>query len=61
MFTFIEWFFYADFLFLKEANECESAKDMFGGRLTSDMVLEKLGHCDYTDITYLTLQSCSIR
>uniref|UniRef100_A0A3P8UK33 Leucine rich repeat containing 9 n=1 Tax=Cynoglossus semilaevis TaxID=244447 RepID=A0A3P8UK33_CYNSE len=44
-----------------EANECESAKDMFGGRLTSDMVLEKLGHCDYTDITYLTLQSCSIR
>ncbi|XP_059209989.1 leucine-rich repeat-containing protein 9 isoform X3 [Centropristis striata] len=41
--------------------ECESAKDMFGGRLTSDMVAEKLGHTNYTDITYLTLQSCSIR
>ncbi|KAG7511180.1 leucine-rich repeat-containing 9 isoform X1 [Solea senegalensis] len=44
-----------------EITECESAKDMFGGRLTSDMVAEKLGHSDYTDITYLTLQSCSIR
>nr|XP_020446740.1 leucine-rich repeat-containing protein 9-like isoform X2 [Monopterus albus] len=44
-----------------EATECESAKDMFGGRLTPDMVAEKLGHSNYTDITYLTLQSCSIR
>ncbi|KAM7375862.1 hypothetical protein PAMP_005628 [Pampus punctatissimus] len=44
-----------------EVTECESAKDMFGGRLTSDMVAEKLGHSNYTDITYLTLQSCSIR
>ncbi|XP_053191128.1 leucine-rich repeat-containing protein 9 [Scomber japonicus] len=44
-----------------EATECESAKDMFGGRLTTDMVAEKLGHSNYTDITYLTLQSCSIR
>ncbi|XP_075964574.1 leucine-rich repeat-containing protein 9 [Anarhichas minor] len=41
--------------------ECESAKDMFGGRLTPDMVAEKLGHSNYTDIAYLTLQSCSIR
>ncbi|XP_070776726.1 leucine-rich repeat-containing protein 9 [Enoplosus armatus] len=44
-----------------EVTECESAKDMFGGRLTADMVAEKLGHSNYTDITYLTLQSCSIR
>ncbi|XP_029349892.1 leucine-rich repeat-containing protein 9 [Echeneis naucrates] len=44
-----------------EVTECESAKDMFGGRLTPDMVAEKLGHSNYTDITYLTLQSCSIR
>ncbi|KAA8582195.1 hypothetical protein FQN60_008935 [Etheostoma spectabile] len=44
-----------------EVTECESAKDMFGGRLTPDMVAEKLGHTNYTDITYLTLQSCSIR
>ncbi|XP_054470363.1 leucine-rich repeat-containing protein 9 [Anoplopoma fimbria] len=44
-----------------EVTECESAKDMFGGRLNPDMVAEKLGHSNYTDITYLTLQSCSIR
>ncbi|XP_029316164.1 leucine-rich repeat-containing protein 9 [Cottoperca gobio] len=44
-----------------EVTECESAKDMFGGRLTPDMVAEKLGHSNYTDITYITLQSCSIR
>uniref|UniRef100_A0A8C4GVW8 Leucine rich repeat containing 9 n=1 Tax=Dicentrarchus labrax TaxID=13489 RepID=A0A8C4GVW8_DICLA len=44
-----------------EVTECESAKDMFGGRLTPDMIAEKLGHSNYTDITYLTLQSCSIR
>uniref|UniRef100_A0A3Q3WLU9 Uncharacterized protein n=1 Tax=Mola mola TaxID=94237 RepID=A0A3Q3WLU9_MOLML len=44
-----------------EATESETAKDMFGGRLTPDMVTEKLGHSNYTDITYLTLQSCSVR
>ncbi|KAM6969606.1 leucine-rich repeat-containing protein 9 [Tautogolabrus adspersus] len=44
-----------------EVTECENAKDMFGGRLTPDMVAEKLGHSNYTDIIYLTLQSCSIR
>ncbi|XP_037343021.2 leucine-rich repeat-containing protein 9 [Pungitius pungitius] len=44
-----------------EVTECESAKDMFGGRLTPDMIAEKLGHSNYTDIPILTLQSCSIR
>ncbi|XP_060938945.1 leucine-rich repeat-containing protein 9 [Limanda limanda] len=44
-----------------EVLESESAKDMFGGRLTSDMVAEKLGHSNFSDITYLTLQACSIR
>ncbi|KAM3594085.1 uncharacterized protein V6R79_001921 [Siganus canaliculatus] len=44
-----------------EAAECERAKDMFEGRLTPDMITEKLGHSNYTDINYLTLQSCSIR
>ncbi|XP_070698683.1 leucine-rich repeat-containing protein 9 [Pempheris klunzingeri] len=44
-----------------EVTECENAKDMFGGRLTPDMVAEKLGHSNYSDITYLTLQFCSIR
>uniref|UniRef100_A0A3B5A6D4 Leucine-rich repeat-containing protein 9-like n=1 Tax=Stegastes partitus TaxID=144197 RepID=A0A3B5A6D4_9TELE len=44
-----------------EVSECESAKNMFRGRLTMDTVAEKLGHSNYTEITYLTLQSCSIR
>uniref|UniRef100_UPI003AAD219B leucine-rich repeat-containing protein 9 n=1 Tax=Centroberyx gerrardi TaxID=166262 RepID=UPI003AAD219B len=44
-----------------EVTECENAKDVFGGRLTPDMVAEKLGHSNYSDITNLTLQSCSIR
>uniref|UniRef100_A0A3B3D7C6 Leucine rich repeat containing 9 n=1 Tax=Oryzias melastigma TaxID=30732 RepID=A0A3B3D7C6_ORYME len=44
-----------------DASECESAKSMFKGRLTTDMVVEKLGHSNYTEIIYLTLQSCSIR
>uniref|UniRef100_A0A3Q2ZV72 Leucine rich repeat containing 9 n=1 Tax=Kryptolebias marmoratus TaxID=37003 RepID=A0A3Q2ZV72_KRYMA len=44
-----------------DLSECESAKNMFRGRLTSDTVAEKLGHSNYSDITYLSLQSCSIR
>ncbi|XP_069571028.1 leucine-rich repeat-containing protein 9 isoform X2 [Brachyistius frenatus] len=44
-----------------DKSECESAKHMFKGRLTADTVAEKLGHTNYKDITYLTLQSCSIR
>uniref|UniRef100_A0A669B307 Leucine rich repeat containing 9 n=1 Tax=Oreochromis niloticus TaxID=8128 RepID=A0A669B307_ORENI len=44
-----------------EASECESAKNMFMGRLTSDTVAEKLGHSNYTEITHLNLQACSIR
>ncbi|XP_008282448.1 leucine-rich repeat-containing protein 9 [Stegastes partitus] len=47
--------------FAVEVSECESAKNMFRGRLTMDTVAEKLGHSNYTEITYLTLQSCSIR
>ncbi|XP_077477908.1 leucine-rich repeat-containing protein 9 [Stigmatopora argus] len=44
-----------------DATECENAKAMFGGRLTPDLVAEKLGHSNYASITYLTLQSCGIR
>uniref|UniRef100_A0A3Q1F6L8 Leucine rich repeat containing 9 n=1 Tax=Acanthochromis polyacanthus TaxID=80966 RepID=A0A3Q1F6L8_9TELE len=44
-----------------EVSECESAKNMFRGRLTPDMIAEKLGHSNYTELTYLTVQSCSIR
>ncbi|KAM6912256.1 leucine-rich repeat-containing protein 9 [Xenentodon cancila] len=44
-----------------EVSECESAKNMFRGRLTTDTLAEKLGHSNYTEIINLTLQSCSIR
>ncbi|XP_019725755.1 leucine-rich repeat-containing protein 9 [Hippocampus comes] len=44
-----------------DAAECENAKAMFGGRLTPDLVAEKLGHSHYSSITYLTVNSCSIR
>ncbi|XP_022077491.2 leucine-rich repeat-containing protein 9 isoform X1 [Acanthochromis polyacanthus] len=47
--------------FAVEVSECESAKNMFRGRLTPDMIAEKLGHSNYTELTYLTVQSCSIR
>nr|XP_057946424.1 leucine-rich repeat-containing protein 9 isoform X2 [Doryrhamphus excisus] len=44
-----------------DAAECENAKATFGGRLTPDLVAEKLGHSDYANITNLNLPSCSIR
>ncbi|XP_037551277.1 leucine-rich repeat-containing protein 9 [Nematolebias whitei] len=44
-----------------DLSECESANNMFKGRLTTDAVAEKLGHSNYADITNLSLQSCSIR
>ncbi|KAM4540958.1 leucine-rich repeat-containing protein 9 [Fundulus diaphanus] len=44
-----------------DAGESENAKNMFRGRLTTDTVAEKLGHSNYKEIAYLTLQSCSIR
>ncbi|XP_029973525.1 leucine-rich repeat-containing protein 9 [Salarias fasciatus] len=44
-----------------EMSESESAKNTFRGRLTTDTIAEKLGHSNYSEITYLTLQSCSIR
>uniref|UniRef100_A0A3Q2T1F8 Leucine rich repeat containing 9 n=1 Tax=Fundulus heteroclitus TaxID=8078 RepID=A0A3Q2T1F8_FUNHE len=44
-----------------DAGESENAKNMFRGRLTTDTIAEKLGHSNYKDIAYLTLQSCSIR
>lgn len=47
--------------FLQDASESEIAKNTFRGRLTTDTVAEKLGHSNYTEITYLSLQSCSIR
>ncbi|TNM95424.1 hypothetical protein fugu_016507 [Takifugu bimaculatus] len=45
----------------KEAPECESAKEMFGGRLIPDVLTERLGLTNCANITCLTLQSFSIR
>ncbi|XP_039597283.1 leucine-rich repeat-containing protein 9 [Polypterus senegalus] len=44
-----------------EPSECENAKDAFGGRLTPDMVTEKLGHSDYSDVHELDLPGSAIR
>uniref|UniRef100_A0A8B9JUF2 Leucine-rich repeat-containing protein 9-like n=1 Tax=Astyanax mexicanus TaxID=7994 RepID=A0A8B9JUF2_ASTMX len=44
-----------------EVTECENAKDVFGGRLTPDMVTEKLGISNYREMTELELTACSIR
>ncbi|XP_056914426.1 leucine-rich repeat-containing protein 9 isoform X2 [Takifugu flavidus] len=44
-----------------EAPECESAKEMFGGRLIPDVLTERLGLTNCANITCLTLQSFSIR
>ncbi|XP_053088423.1 leucine-rich repeat-containing protein 9 isoform X1 [Pangasianodon hypophthalmus] len=44
-----------------EMSECENAKDVFGGRLTADMLAEKLGQCDYREMEELELPGCSVR
>ncbi|KAM4013887.1 leucine-rich repeat-containing protein 9 isoform 2-T5 [Anomaloglossus baeobatrachus] len=41
--------------------ECENAKDMFGGRLSSDMVAEKIGHQNFTELQELNWRASSIR
>ncbi|XP_053357223.1 leucine-rich repeat-containing protein 9 [Clarias gariepinus] len=44
-----------------EVSECENAKDVFGGRLTVDMLAEKLGQVNYKEMEELELSGCSIR
>ncbi|KAJ8411732.1 hypothetical protein AAFF_G00153700 [Aldrovandia affinis] len=44
-----------------ETSEGKNAKNVYGGRLTLDVVTEKLGHSDYSEISELDLQSTSIR
>ncbi|XP_073494840.1 leucine-rich repeat-containing protein 9 isoform X2 [Phyllobates terribilis] len=41
--------------------ECENAKDTFGGRLSSDMVAEKIGHQNFTELQELSWRASSIR
>ncbi|MBZ3871661.1 Leucine-rich repeat-containing protein 9 [Sciurus carolinensis] len=44
-----------------EPPETESAKDLFGGRLTSDMITERQGHSNFTQMQELNWTSSSIR
>ncbi|KAB1276935.1 Leucine-rich repeat-containing protein 9 [Camelus dromedarius] len=44
-----------------EPPETECAKDLFGGRLTSDMIAERQGHSDFTQMQELNWTSSSIR
>ncbi|XP_035117929.2 leucine-rich repeat-containing protein 9 isoform X2 [Callithrix jacchus] len=44
-----------------EPPEAESAKDLFGGRLTSDMIAEQQGHSNFTQMQELNWTSSYIR
>ncbi|KAL1791201.1 leucine-rich repeat-containing protein 9 isoform X1 [Sigmodon hispidus] len=44
-----------------EPPEIESAKDLFGGRLTSDMIAERQGHSNFVQMQELNWTSSSIR
>uniref|UniRef100_A0A8C3T2G8 Leucine rich repeat containing 9 n=1 Tax=Chelydra serpentina TaxID=8475 RepID=A0A8C3T2G8_CHESE len=44
-----------------ETADIESAKDLFGGRLTSDMIAERLGHSDFTKMQELNWTTSTIR
>ncbi|XP_076778147.1 leucine-rich repeat-containing protein 9 isoform X2 [Arvicanthis niloticus] len=44
-----------------EPSETENAKDLFGGRLTSDMIAERQGHSNFVQMQELNWTSSSIR
>ncbi|XP_043553199.1 leucine-rich repeat-containing protein 9 [Chiloscyllium plagiosum] len=44
-----------------EPAESENAKDVFGGRLTADMVTERLGHSNFSEILKLEMPESAIR
>ncbi|XP_053476171.1 leucine-rich repeat-containing protein 9 isoform X2 [Ictalurus furcatus] len=44
-----------------DLSECENAKDVFGGRLTADMLAEELGQCNYREMEELALPGRSVR
>ncbi|KAF4089841.1 hypothetical protein AMELA_G00042860 [Ameiurus melas] len=44
-----------------DLSECENAKDVFGGRLTADMLAEELGQCNYREMEELALPDYSVR
>uniref|UniRef100_A0A8D0H1M9 Leucine rich repeat containing 9 n=1 Tax=Sphenodon punctatus TaxID=8508 RepID=A0A8D0H1M9_SPHPU len=44
-----------------ESTEVESSKDLFGGKLTSDMIAERLGHSNFTKMQELNWTTSTIR
>lgn len=46
---------------IQEAVEGNMAKDVFGGRLTSDYVAEKLGHALFSEVQELDFPNCGFR
>ncbi|XP_066854581.1 leucine-rich repeat-containing protein 9 isoform X2 [Anser cygnoides] len=44
-----------------EPTEGESARDLFGGKLTSDMIADRLGHSDFTEMQELNWATSNIR
>ncbi|XP_021258394.1 leucine-rich repeat-containing protein 9-like isoform X2 [Numida meleagris] len=44
-----------------EPAEGECAKDLFGGKLTSDMIADRLGHSDFTEMQELNWTNSNIR
>ncbi|XP_042669554.1 leucine-rich repeat-containing protein 9 [Centrocercus urophasianus] len=44
-----------------EPAEGECAKDLFEGKLTSDMIADRLGHSDFTEMQELNWANCNIR
>jgi hypothetical protein len=43
------------------AIESGEARETFGGKLTPDFIVEKLGHSNFSEIKQLELPQCSIR
>ncbi|XP_065651763.1 leucine-rich repeat-containing protein 9 isoform X2 [Hydra vulgaris] len=44
-----------------ELSEVETSKDTFGGRLTTDYLVEKLGHSNFLEICELDMPNCNLR
>ncbi|CAF3373605.1 unnamed protein product [Rotaria socialis] len=47
--------------FAVEIQESGEAREVFGGKLTPDFIVEKLGHSNFSEIKQLELPQCAIR
>ncbi|XP_062917896.1 leucine-rich repeat-containing protein 9 [Mobula hypostoma] len=44
-----------------EPSEIDNARDLFGGRLTSEMITERLGHSNFSELLKLDMPESSVR